>query len=59
MYAIRSYYVLHHLNLKMNSAYLSTVELNGVLQAILVGITSEDGLKFNRAFLALFSYNFV
>lgn len=45
---------LHHLNLKMNSAYLSTVELTGVLQAILVGITSEDGLKFNRAFLALF-----
>ncbi len=48
---------LHHLNLKMNSAYLSTVELNGVLQAILVGITSEDGLKFNRAFLALFDEN--
>lgn len=48
---------LHHLNLKMNSAYLSAVELNGVLQAILVGITSEDGLKFNRAFLALFDEN--
>ena len=45
---------LHHLNLKMNSAYLSTVELEGVLHAILVGITSQDGLKFNRAFLALF-----
>jgi signal transduction histidine kinase/DNA-binding response OmpR family regulator len=46
---------LHHLNLKMNTAYLNTVELQGILQAILVGITSEDGLRFNRAFLALFS----
>lgn len=45
---------LHHLNLKMNSAYLSTVALEGVLHAILVGITSQEGLKFNRAFLALF-----
>lgn len=45
---------LHHLNLKMNTAYLNTVELRGILQAILVGITSEDGLRFNRAFLALF-----
>jgi len=46
---------LHHLNLKMNTAYLNTVELQGILQAILVGITSDDGLRFNRAFLALFS----
>ena len=46
---------LHHLNLKMNSAYLNTGELRGILQAILVGITSEDGLRFNRAFLALFN----
>jgi signal transduction histidine kinase/DNA-binding response OmpR family regulator len=45
---------LHQLNQKMNSAYLSTVELTGILQAILVGITSEEGLQFNRAFLALF-----
>ena len=45
---------LHHLNLQMNTAYLNTVELRGILQAILVGITSEDGLRFNRAFLALF-----
>ncbi len=45
---------LHHLNLKMNNAYLNAVELNGLLQAILVGITSQEGLKFNRAFLALF-----
>ena len=45
---------LHHLTLKMNTAYLNTVELRGILQAILVGITSEDGLRFNRAFLALF-----
>ncbi len=45
---------LHTLNLKMNTAYLSALELNSVLQTILAGITSEDGLKFNRAFLALF-----
>ncbi len=46
---------LHHLNLKMNTAYLNTIELRGILRAILVGITSEDGLRFNRAFLALFN----
>jgi signal transduction histidine kinase/DNA-binding response OmpR family regulator len=45
---------LHQLNLKMNTAYLSTVELDSILHAILVGITSEEGLGFNRAFLALF-----
>ncbi len=44
---------LHQLNLQMNTVYLSTIELKGILQAILVGITSEEGLKFNRAFLAL------
>ncbi len=48
---------LHQLNQKMNSAYLSTVELTDILQTILVGITSEEGLQFNRAFLALFSEN--
>jgi signal transduction histidine kinase/DNA-binding response OmpR family regulator len=46
---------LHRLNLKMNTVYLSTMELKGILQAILVGITSEEGLKFNRAFLALYN----
>jgi len=46
---------LHHLILKMNSAYLSALELQRVLQAILIGITSEQGLAFNRAFLALFN----
>lgn len=46
---------LHHLNLQMNSVYLSNVELKAILRAILVGITSDEGLKFNRAFLALFS----
>ncbi len=46
---------LHHLNLKMNSAYLNTVELNPILQAILIGITSDDGLNFNRAFMALYN----
>lgn len=45
---------LHQLNLKMNTVYLSTVELDAILHAILVGITSAEGLKFNRAFLALF-----
>lgn len=46
--------LLHELTLKMNSAYLSMVELDEILQAILVGITAEEGLQFNRAFLALF-----
>ncbi len=45
---------LHHLILKMNSGYLSEMELEVVLQTILIGITSEEGLAFNRAFLALF-----
>ena len=45
---------LHHLSLKMNTAYLNTVELRGILQAILVGITSDEGLRFNRAFLVLY-----
>ena len=46
---------LHQLTLKMNTAYLNTVELQGILQAILVGITSNDGLRFNRAFLAMYN----
>ena len=46
---------LHHLILKMNSAYLNAKELRRVLQTILIGITSEEGLAFNRAFLALFN----
>ena len=46
---------LHHLMLIMNSGYLSEVELEAVLKTILIGITSEEGLAFNRAFLALFS----
>ncbi len=46
---------LHHLTLKMNTVYLNTVELQGILQAILVGITSNDGLRFNRAFLAMYN----
>lgn len=44
----------HDLALKMNTAYLGTTELDEVLHAILVGITAEEGLGFNRAFLALF-----
>ncbi len=46
--------LLHELTLKMNKAYLSAVELDGILQAILVGITAEEGLGFNRAFLSIF-----
>jgi signal transduction histidine kinase/FixJ family two-component response regulator len=45
---------LQRLNLKMNSAYLNTLELKNVLKTVLVGITADDGLKFNRAILALF-----
>lgn len=45
---------LHNLNFKMNTAYLNALELDSVLQTILAGITSAEGLKFNRAFLALF-----
>ncbi len=48
---------LHELNLQMNTVYLSNIELDSMLRAILVGITSDEGLKFNRAFLALFSDN--
>jgi signal transduction histidine kinase/DNA-binding response OmpR family regulator len=48
---------LHQLNQKMNTAYLNTVELHGVLRAILLGITSNEGLRFNRAFLALFDHD--
>jgi signal transduction histidine kinase len=46
---------LHHLMMIMNSGYLSEVELEAVLKTILIGITSEEGLAFNRAFLALFN----
>ncbi|NNK12801.1 MAG: GAF domain-containing protein, partial [Desulfofustis sp.] len=46
---------LHHLMVIINSGYLSEVELEAVLKTILIGITSEEGLAFNRAFLALFS----
>jgi len=44
---------LHQLNYKMNTAYLNALELHAILKAILVGITAEEGLRFNRAFLAL------
>ena len=46
--------LLHQLSLKMNTVYLSTVELDEILLAILVGITAEEGLRFNRAFLLIF-----
>jgi signal transduction histidine kinase/DNA-binding response OmpR family regulator len=46
--------LLHELAMRMNSAYLSMTDLDEILQTILVGITAEEGLKFNRAFLALF-----
>ncbi len=46
--------LLHELTMKMNTAYLGMTALDEILRAILVGITAEEGLKFNRAFLALF-----
>ncbi len=46
---------LHHLILQMNRGYLGAMELQAILQAILIGITSAEGLAFNRAFLALFN----
>ncbi len=45
--------LMHQLSLKMNSVYLNTVQLDEILQAILVGITAHEGLRFNRAFLAM------
>ncbi len=39
----------HQLAMKMNTAYLSMVELDEILNAILIGITAEEGLQFNRA----------
>lgn len=45
--------LMYQLSLKMNSVYLNTVELDEILQAILVGITANEGLRFNRAFLAI------
>ncbi len=49
--------LLHQLSLKINSVRLTTSELDKVLYAILVGITANEGLRFNRAFLALFDEN--
>lgn len=46
--------LLQQLSLKMNSVYLNAGELDEILRAILVGITANEGLQFNRAFLALF-----
>lgn len=44
---------LHQLNYTMNTAYLNARELRAILKAILIGITADEGLRFNRAFLAL------
>lgn len=44
---------LHQLNYKMNTVYLNARELQAILKAILIGITADEGLRFNRAFLAL------
>lgn len=46
--------LMHQLATMMNTAYLSAVELDQILLAILVGITANEGLRFNRAFLLLF-----
>jgi len=47
--------LLYRLGQAMNNAYLTFYELDGILHAILVGITAREGLGFNRAFLALFA----
>lgn len=52
----RATFRLHLVNglvMKLNTAFLSSVELDEILSTILVGITAEEGLQFNRAFLAL------
>ncbi|MCB2181692.1 MAG: response regulator [Desulfobulbaceae bacterium] len=49
--------LLHQLSNKMNSVYLNASELDEILRAILVGITANEGLRFNRAFLALLDNN--
>jgi len=46
--------LLHQLSVKMNTVYLGAVELDQILRAVLVGITSREGLGFNRAFLVMF-----
>lgn len=46
--------LIHELTMKMNNAYLDMTELDEILQTILVGITAGEGLRFNRAFLAMF-----
>mgnify|MGYP001451767379 CR=1 FL=1 len=45
--------LLHQLSVKMNTVYLGAVELDQILRAVLVGITSKEGLGFNRAFLVM------
>ena len=47
-------HLLHQLSVKMNTVYLSTGELDQILRTVLVGITSQEGLGFNRAFLVMF-----
>lgn len=47
--------LLHQLSIKMNTVYLGTVGLDEILRAILVGITANEGLGFNRAFLVMFN----
>ncbi|MDR3089550.1 MAG: response regulator [Desulfobulbaceae bacterium] len=44
---------LHRLGRTMNTAYLTFHELNSILRTILVGITAQEGLGFNRALLFL------
>ena len=45
----------HNLSIKMNGAYLRATDLNLLAQAILTGITAQEGLGFNRAFMLLLS----
>lgn len=43
--------LLLDLTLKLNKSFLPAEELNSILNAVLVGITSGEGLGFNRAIL--------
>ena len=45
---------LYRLGQAMNNAFLAFHELDRILRTILVGITAQEGLGFNRAFLLLF-----
>ena len=47
----------HNLSIKMNEAYLRIPDLDLLAQAMLTGITAQEGLGFNRAFALLLNEN--